>query len=166
MMFTEEKIRRLEKRIERLERANNKNFQQVELAFSAFREVLLKMQVDNEALRKDRDFLLQQYKMELKKIPAPSLREDIKKTLVDETGKKVKENFDLLRAVASEGLVEPRMDELFEIVFMNGKIKSSDAARQMNVHERQVEEWAKLLEARSLIEVQPFKGQLVLRKRA
>lgn len=164
-MPADEKMKRLEKRVSQIERTTNKNFQQVEEAFSAFRDVLLKMQRENEQLKNDRDFLLNAYKIHLKTLSAPSLREEIKRNLVEKTGSRIRENFELVRNVAAESLGESRMDDLFELVFLEGKIKSRDASKRLNVHEKQVEEWAARLEKMNLIETRPFKGQIVLRKR-
>lgn len=164
-MLVDEKTKRLEKRIAQIEKTTNKNFQRVEEAFASFREVLLKMHHENEQLKKDRKFLLDAYKMQLKNIPQPSLRKEIKKNLIGNARKKVRRNFELVRNIAAEGLVESRIDELFELVFLEGKIRSGEVSRRLDIHEKQVEEWAKKLESMDLIEIRPFKGQLVLIKR-
>ena len=43
------------------------------------------------------------------------------------------------------------IDNLYEIVNKAGKIRADEAARKLNVHEVQVEEWAKLLEEHGLL---------------
>ncbi|MBS3051379.1 MAG: hypothetical protein J4400_04475 [Candidatus Aenigmarchaeota archaeon] len=43
------------------------------------------------------------------------------------------------------------IDSLFEIVSRAGKIRADDAARRLNVHEVQIEEWAKILEDHEMV---------------
>ncbi|MFA4820123.1 MAG: hypothetical protein WC613_04155 [Candidatus Aenigmatarchaeota archaeon] len=43
------------------------------------------------------------------------------------------------------------IDNFFEIVSKAGKIRSDEAARKLNVHQIQIEEWAKILESHDLV---------------
>jgi hypothetical protein len=45
------------------------------------------------------------------------------------------------------------IDSLFEIISKDGRIRSDEAAWQMNVHDVQIQEWAKILEENELIEI-------------
>jgi hypothetical protein len=45
------------------------------------------------------------------------------------------------------------VDSLFELISSKGKIRSDEAAWQMNVHDLQVQEWAKILEENEMIEI-------------
>lgn len=57
------------------------------------------------------------------------------------------------------------VDRLFEMVSSAGRIRSDEAARRLNVHEVQVEEWARILEDHELITVRKTPlGKLELSK--
>lgn len=56
------------------------------------------------------------------------------------------------------------IDGLFDIVSKAGKIRSDEAARKLNVHEVQIDEWAKILEEHELITVKKHFGKLELAK--
>lgn len=43
------------------------------------------------------------------------------------------------------------IDALFELVSKDGKIRVDEAARKLNVHQIQIEEWAKILESHDLV---------------
>lgn len=45
------------------------------------------------------------------------------------------------------------IDSLYEIISKSGKIRADEAARRLNVHEVQIEEWAKILEEHELVTV-------------
>ena len=62
--------------------------------------------------------------------------------------------------------ISTSIDELFELVMRNGKIKLNTAARRLGVKKNQVEEWAKILEEHGLIDIHypPF-GEPELRKK-
>ncbi len=57
------------------------------------------------------------------------------------------------------------VDSLFEIISKDGSLRSDEAARQMNVHDIQIQEWAKILEENEMIEIKklPF-GKIELVK--
>lgn len=56
------------------------------------------------------------------------------------------------------------IDALFEIISKSGNIRSDYAARKLNVHEVQIEEWAKILEDHELITIKKHFGKLELAK--
>jgi uncharacterized coiled-coil protein SlyX len=56
------------------------------------------------------------------------------------------------------------IDRLFEIISETGKIRADEAARRLNVHEIQVEEWAKILEEHELITMKKQFGKVELSK--
>lgn len=45
------------------------------------------------------------------------------------------------------------IDGLFELVSQNGQMRADEAARKLNVHEVQIEEWAKILEDHELVTI-------------
>lgn len=45
------------------------------------------------------------------------------------------------------------IDSLFEMVSSSGRVRSDEAAAKMNVHDIQIQEWAKILEENELIEI-------------
>ena len=58
------------------------------------------------------------------------------------------------------------LDDLYKIVQEHGKIGMLDAAKHFRVTEAIMEEWAKMLEAKGLIEINyPFVGKPELKKR-
>lgn len=75
--------------------------------------------------------------------------------------KKIQKNREQIKDVAKElkkqieDMPKPNygktIDSLFELVNKNGSIRVDDAARKLNVHEVQVEEWGKILEDHELI---------------
>lgn len=45
------------------------------------------------------------------------------------------------------------IDNFFELVSKNGKVRADEAARKLNVHHIQIEEWAKILESHDLVSI-------------
>jgi hypothetical protein len=62
--------------------------------------------------------------------------------------------------------VETPLDELLQLIMNKGSVKISDAARQFNVKEGQIEEWARILEQHDLIELHyPTIGRPTLKRK-
>ena len=67
---------------------------------------------------------------------------------------------------AREDMVSTPLDKLYEYVSSHEKVKINEASRQFEVSEEQIEDWARILEARSLIEIYyPAFGKPELRKK-
>jgi len=67
---------------------------------------------------------------------------------------------------AREDMVSTPLDKLYEYISSHEKVKINEAARQFEVSEEQIEDWARILEARSLIEIYyPAFGKPELRKK-
>ena len=65
-----------------------------------------------------------------------------------------------------EDEVSTPLDRLYRIVLERKKIKISEAAKKFNISEKQVEEWAHILETRGLVEIHyPIVGKAELRKK-
>lgn len=185
-IFKDEKIKELEKKIEKLERKTEGRFNQMNSSFMTLKEIIVKMQDEkeklkneNEELAKNMQSLVEKHKKLIKRIPTPTdrLANEIHEKLVKPTKGEIKDNAELIRKAVTEDLMpehvpekkdrmETPLDELYEMVTKTGKLKISDAARKLKVHETQVEEWAKILEDHELIEIHyPPLGKPELRKK-
>ena len=51
------------------------------------------------------------------------------------------------------GETKTPIDDLFELVMKDGRVKITDAAKKFGVFEARIEEWAKILEDHGLIEI-------------
>jgi hypothetical protein len=163
----------VENRLDKMEKRIN----QLDQSFIIFKDIILKMQKENIAFKKDKDYLVEKYKDLVKQLQPEKnrLAKDVHKKLVSSVKNKVEENADFFKEFAKEGLqkenkekereekiekdVETPIDDLFVIVMKNGKIKLNKVAKMLNAHELQVEEWAKILEDHGLIEIYKEEGQ-------
>ena len=67
---------------------------------------------------------------------------------------------------AKEDMVSTPLDKLYEYVSSHSKVRINEAARQFEVSEEQIEDWARILETRNLIEIYyPAFGKPELRKK-
>ena len=67
---------------------------------------------------------------------------------------------------AREDKVSTPLDKLYDYVSSHSRVKINEAARQFEVSEEQIEDWARILESRSLIEIYyPAFGKPELRKK-
>ena len=67
---------------------------------------------------------------------------------------------------ARDDMASTPLDKLYEYISSHEKVKINEAARQFEVSEEQIEDWARILEARSLIEIYyPAFGKPELRKK-
>jgi len=155
----------VENRLEKMEKRIN----QLDQSFIIFKDIILKMQKENIAFKKEKDNLVEKYKDLVKQLQPEKnrLAKDVHKKLVSSMKNKVEENADFFREFAKEGLqkeekvenAETPIDDLFVVVMKNGKIKLNKVAKMLNAHELQVEEWAKILEDHGLIEIYKEEGQ-------
>ncbi|MBI2076075.1 MAG: hypothetical protein HYT72_02390 [Candidatus Aenigmarchaeota archaeon] len=137
------------------------------------KELIRSIPVDRTRLKKDiRERLLMPLHRTVKE-NAELIQKAALEDLVEddkETGKKTeKEDFiEQIKDAVTEGNGETKtpIDDLFELVMKNGKIKISDAAKRFGVFEARIEEWAKILENHGLIELHyPAMGKPEMRKK-
>ncbi len=64
----DERLEKLEKRINEMERNINKRFNDMESSFRLFKNVLKRMQSEKSSLEKDRDFLIEKQKEALRRL--------------------------------------------------------------------------------------------------
>jgi hypothetical protein len=80
-----------------------------------------------------------------------------------------KEDIEFMHSIAkaaTEDKVSTPLDKLYEYVSSHGKVRINEAARQFEVSEEQIEDWARILEVRNLIEIYyPAFGKPELRKK-
>jgi len=149
-----------EKRIKQLENEINNRLDYIEQSFQTFKEIIKKMQKENEELKRDRKIILEQQKALIKKINLSKnkLAKDIKTFLnpeiesepvkpIEKLKEKFLDNISLIKTISSNKSIE----NLYEMIMKKGSVKISDAAHKMNVHRIQIEEWAKTLEENNLI---------------
>jgi hypothetical protein len=189
----DEKIDRVEKKVAELERKLDYNIGRMNESITMLNEIILHMEAENKKLRNEKSFLIERHKKMLKRVPVPDLSYEINERFVKPAKNTVRENMNVVRLAAREGFVEirdpvasqPRLknparelkehiisgekkdsgksiDTLYELI-AGGSVRSDEAARKMNVHEVQVEEWARILEENDLITIKkgPF-GKLEL----
>lgn len=203
----DKKIQELEKRIAEMEKQvdveidelRKRTKEQIRDLGSSLRtleNVMKKIHDERNELERDRNFLLDKHKELIRQIPVDRsrLKRDIREKLLLPMHRKAKENAELIKDVALEGLEEEGVkptpdamekdyiqsiksavvdeetktpiDGLFEIVVKEGAVKIQDAARKFGVTEAQLEEWAKILESHGLIEIHyPPIGKPELRKK-
>ncbi len=199
-MFSErkdnDKVKELEKRIEELEKQLDNDVKELKektkeqikdigASFRMLKEVMERMQDDKSELERDRNFLIEKHKELIRYIPVDRsrLKRDIREKLLMPLRRQVKENTELIRDAALEGLTRESegakpaekvkkgdyfesiktavvgdetktpIDEMFELVMKQNSLRVADAARKFGVTEAQIEEWAKILEGHGLVEM-------------
>jgi|GEM_PF-6705373 len=145
----DEKIRRLERAIKDLEKKTEKNFENIGHSFDTFKSVVLKLQEENEGLKKDRDFLLEKYKEVVRQLGSP-----VKDAL--------EENAKVFRDALLEDIGGKNIDDLFELIMKSKRLSAIAAARKLEVAEDTVKTWAARLEKKGLID---FDKQGVMKKK-
>lgn len=179
----DEKLAKVEKRVCDMERRMEYNLQKMNDTIKTLNEIILRLQKENIQLRSERDFLVERHKKLVRRVPVPDLALEVSEKLVRPVAARIKENADFVQLIAREGFVAIKekkkrqyqknpvkelkehiidvsshsygksIDNLFEIVGKEGKIKADEAARKLNVHEIQIEEWAKILEDHDLVTI-------------
>ena len=171
----DDKVNRLKKDVHDMERRVESSLQKMNETIKTLNDIILRLQRENVQLRSERDFLVERHKKMLKRVPVPDLAAEINEKLVKPAAGKIRENAEFVQLLAKEGFVELKdqgpkrqelkstiidvssrshgksIDSLFEIVSRAGKIRADDAARRLNVHEVQIEEWAKILEDHEMV---------------
>ena len=179
----DDKMKRLERDVHQMEKRMEDSLQKMNGAIKSLNDIILRLQHENVQLRSERDFLVERHKKMLKRVPVPDLANEINEKFVKPSAGRIRENVDFVQSLAKEGFVELKeikqkkpekdpidelketiidvssknygksIDNLYEIVSKAGKMRADEAARKLNVHEVQVEEWAKLLEEHELVSI-------------
>ncbi|MCX6815725.1 MAG: hypothetical protein NT120_02650, partial [Candidatus Aenigmarchaeota archaeon] len=169
----------LEKKMTNLEEVTNKKLQMMEGSFSAMKNMLEEMKKENENLKKDRHFLLDKIKTYI--IDEESIKKQAEKNIsggkkeetyekgVQEhyTGKAepIKEEKKEEKHAEVERNMQTPLDALLDLVMKRGKLNFAEAAKNFHVKEKQIEEWARILEDHNLIEMHyPAMGKPVMKK--
>src|SRR3989344_4563134 len=138
----DDKLSKMEKRLNEMEKKMERNFERVNETISTLNEIIFHLQADNTKLRNEKDFLVERHKKLVMRVPVPDLSREINNHLVN-------------RNTQSSGKT---IDRLYELITENGRVRCDEAARRLNVHEIQVEEWGKILQEHELIKMKksPF----------
>ena len=160
----DEKIADLEKRIKELDRKVDYNFGQIQQSFDTLKEVLIKVQLENKDLKKDRDFLMEKYREVLRSVPGNYAVGD---RIIRPIKNEIRETSGLIKDIALEGFGtgEENIDGLFELVMNKKSIEMKKAAKQLGVSEKKTRYWALALEKKGLIKMQEGLGKTVLTKK-
>jgi sugar-specific transcriptional regulator TrmB len=164
LLSKDEQIRDLEKRINNLERKMNKNFMQLDQSFRLFNDVIQKMETENKSLRKERDQLLEERKRLVSGIEKSAKKEPSTFDIIQPVKNTIKNEMDFVRLIARETISETPSDRLYELVILNGKVNTLEAARKLNVRESRIHEWAKSLQQKGFIKIQNSKNETNLIK--
>ncbi len=172
----QKEINELKMQLDSLDKKIGKNFQELNEAFNEItshfnkireeRRSLLneKIETENtlEKLTENEKMPIKFHKQEIQKAPMESeskYKDKDRKSQME--GKETR----IIKHDGIEGISTP-LDRLYELVMKNGKIKVSDAAKKFSVSEKQIDEWAQILESRGLIVVHyPVVGRPELRKK-
>src|SRR3989344_6038761 len=169
IFFTkDEKVERLERKMNEMGKRMEFNVNKMNQTVVTLREIILRLQRDNTQLRSERDFLIERHK----KPTIDRIKENVdfvqlvaKEGFVEirpERRKKPREEKD--PSVSAKDLKDhiaddPKpsfgksLDAFFELVSKNGRMRADEAARKLNVHHIQIEEWAKILESHDLVSI-------------
>lgn len=136
----------------------------LEESLSATNAALAEMRKDNEELRKERKFLADKLdSLIAERVGADETTEMSEPGIEEEKGRQG-------RAFAGHGgerKIKTSLDQILELVMEKGSIKIPDAAKKLRVKDKQVEEWARILEEHDLIEIHyPTFGKPFLKKKA
>lgn len=146
-------IRRLDKRIDDLEKKLNKNIRHLDSSFRMFIDVLEKLEAGNKRLMEERDNLIDDYNKMIKKM-YPAEKKQKPAELASPVKKRIKDEFDFVRLIAKQTISETPSDRLYELVLLNNKINTAEAARRLNVREARIKKMAVSLEKKGLIDMQ------------
>ncbi len=188
----EELEKQLDKDVDELKRRTKEEIKDLGESFRTLQNVLKKVQKERDDMENDRDFLIAKHKELIRNIPVDTskLKKDLREKLLVPLHRKVMENAELVQKAALEDLVPKEekkdfagqvknavldgaekaktpIDDLFELVMKEGKVKIPDAARKFGVFEAQIEEWSKILESHGLIDIHySAMGKPELRKKS
>ncbi len=186
--------KQLDDEVNELKQRTREQVREIGESFRTLKDVMKKIDSEKNELEKDRNFLIEKHKDLLRQLPVDRsrLKRDIREKLLMPLHRQVKENAELIRDAAMEGIQTEKnpdgeatddylksiktavvgdetktpIDELFEMVVKQSPVRISDAARKFGVTDVQIEEWAKILEGHGLVEMHyPPIGKPELRKK-
>lgn len=146
----------LEKRLEQMQTYIEKRLDANQTSLMILKDLIDELKRENEALRKDKRELID-------KINTQSYDPNLPNWEEPETDEKTS-----MGSFAEKGSsnVKTSMDQLLDMINDKGSVKISDAAKKLKIKDKQIEEWAKVLEEHGLIEVHyPAIGKPVLKKK-
>ncbi len=155
----ENKLKQIEKETEKI--------RSLEQSFAIMNAVVEELRKENEALRKDRQFLLDKindFILEREK----RKEEGTLQTIPEETYREEEKSprMSAYTEQQSRSKINTSLDSLLELIMASGSIKVSDAAKKLRVKDKQIEEWARVLEEHNLIEIHyPTFGKPFLKKK-
>ena len=107
MLFSkDEKMEKMEKRLNRLEKIVDRKFSNVEDSFKMFRDIVIKLQNEKANLQKENTLLTEKYKEMLRKLPLEKEDIYIHQRIFEPVRNEIKENTELIRKIAKEGIVK------------------------------------------------------------
>lgn len=192
----EELENQLDQDVKELKQRTKEQIRDLGQSFKMLKDVMSKVQREKNELETDRNFLIEKHKELIRNIPIDKsrLKKDIRERLLMPLHRRLKENVELVQRAATEDLVQDEkietdkkdfvgqvkdavmegggetktpIDDLFEFVIKNGRVKITDAAKKFGVFEARIEEWAKILESHGLIEIHySAMGKPELRKKS
>ena len=143
----------IEKRLEQMQVYFEKRLSSVEQTISISRELFDELRRVNEALR-------QENKQLIDKLNTQSFDPNLQNWQEPDTYEAGGEEHQ------QKGNVKTQLDQLTDLIMEKGSIKIPDAAKKLKLKEKQVEEWAKMLEEHGMIEIHyPAIGKPVLKKK-
>ena len=167
MLFqtTDDRVKKLEKRMDSLEKQANKSLISINESLLTITEVVAKLQEENGSLKKEKNTLISRQKDVAKQIKDLSIKKDINDSIIEPVKNAVSENFGLIQEVTREGLTaQPSINDLLKLVEKEGEIKIQDAASKMKLHEVQIEHWSNILKDQKIISIIEKKNKKYLCK--
>lgn len=155
MMFSSrnEEIRRLEKKIENLEKRTGRNFVRLNDSLNTVTDVIIRLEKENSELKKDRDFLLEKQKELLRSVETENrLIKEMREKFIEPAREGLRQDIELVKQAISDDY-KSKKDELLDMVMRQGRIKVKEAARKLNVHNVQIETWAQDFEKAGLVQL-------------
>ena len=178
----EELENQLDQDVKELKQRTKEQIRDLGQSFKMLKDVMSKVEKEKNELETDRNFLIEKHKELIRNIPIDKsrLKKDIRERLLMPLHRRLKENVELVQKAATEDLVQGEkietdkkdfvgdvknavmegesetktpIDDLFELVMKDGRVKITDAAKKFGVFEARIEEWAKILENHGLIEI-------------
>lgn len=165
----------LDRRFRTFEKNTDKRFELMKESLSMIEKILVEMKGENNRLKKDKTFLLEKIKKGILGQKSEEEEEDNHKN-ADKHQDKQHQNKGSGKKEAtpksddgrgSGQNVETSLDMLLDIVLNKEKVNMLEASKTLHVSEKQIEEWARILESHELVEIHyPAIGKPVIKKKS
>jgi hypothetical protein len=150
--FVKMEDKNLEKRLEQLQSYLEKRMASIEQTISISRELFAELRRVNDALRLENKQLIDKLNTQSFDPNLPNWQEPDSEVAPEERQQK--------------NNVKTQLDQLTDLIMEKGSIKIPEAAKKLKLKEKQIEEWAKMLEEHDLIEIHyPAFGKPILKKK-